>query len=175
MKVRIRPITLEDTQDVLRWRNNPAVMANFIYRKKLTAEDHINWLNTKVFTGDTAQFIIEETETDNKVGSVYLRDIDRTHRKGEFGIFIGEDCARGKGYGTIAARQILQYAFTSLDLNKVFLRVFADNLSAIACYKKVGFIEDGIAREDVWLDGAPKDVVFMSVLKSEWKDALSDD
>lgn len=175
MGITIRPITVEDTANVIRWRNNPAVLANFIYQKPFTEEDHLNWLNTKVFTGDTAQFIIEETASKTPIGSVYLRDIDKVHQKGEFGIFIGEDLARGKGYGTLATKLILQYAFQELKLNKVFLRVFADNPSAIACYKKAGFVEEGLFRADVWINGQPRDMVFMGLLRSEWEEGLKHD
>ncbi len=170
MKIRIRPITVDDTALIIKWRNNPSVMSNFIYQKELTEEEHIHWLNTKVFNGDTKQFIIEEIETEEKIGSVYIRDIDTNHRKGEFGIFIGEDTARGKGYGSMATHELLRYAFEVLNLNRVFLRVFADNPSAIACYKKAGFTEDGIAREDVWINNIPRDIVFMSILKSNWRE-----
>lgn len=175
MKIRIRPITLDDTQLIIKWRNNPSVMSNFIYQKELTEEEHIKWLNTKVFNGDTKQFIIEKTSTGERIGSVYIRDIDTTHRKGEFGIFIGEDSARGKGYGAMATSELLRYAFEELNLNRVFLRVFADNPSAIACYKKAGFSEDGIACEDVWINNIPRDIVFMSILKSKWREDYKND
>ena len=38
------------------------------------------------------------------VGSVYFRDIDRVKKEAEYGIFLGEDDAAGKGYGTEAAK-----------------------------------------------------------------------
>ncbi len=166
--ITLRMMTVDDTDDVIRWRNSEAVSSHFIYRKPLTREDHLNWIKNGVETGKVVQFIIVETETQKSLGSVYMRDIDHTHQKAEFGIFIGEDIARGKGYGTIATSLILKYAFEELNLNKVMLRVFADNLSAIACYKKAGFVEEGCFREDVWIDGKPHDIVFMGILKSEW-------
>ena len=45
----LRPITREDTALVVAWRNNPAVMQNFIFRQPFTAELHENWLRTKVY------------------------------------------------------------------------------------------------------------------------------
>lgn len=165
----IRFITKEDTDHILQWRNAPSVIEHFVYRKPLTREEHLNWLETKVTTGEVAQFIIEEVENKIPIGSVYLRDIDNIHQKAEFGIFIGEDAARGKGYGTQATLLILQYAFETLGLNKVTLRVFAENQRAIHCYKKVGFIEDGRFRDDVCINGKFHDMVFMSILRKEWE------
>ena len=49
-------------------------------------------MKNKVYTGDTAQFIIIEQKTNKPLGSTYLRDIDKINK-------IGEDDFRGKGYG----------------------------------------------------------------------------
>lgn len=167
--INIRVITQQDTDYILQWRNAHSVIEHFVYRKPLTREEHLHWLETQVATGKVAQFIIEEVEDKNPIGSVYLRDIDKIHQKAEFGIFIGDDTSRGKGYGTQATFLILQYAFEQLGLNKVTLRVFAENERAIHCYKKVGFIEDGRFRDDVCIDGKFHDMVFMSILRKEWE------
>jgi UDP-4-amino-4,6-dideoxy-N-acetyl-beta-L-altrosamine N-acetyltransferase len=165
----IRPITLDDTDNIIKWRNNPQVSENFIYRKGLTREDHIYWMKNKVETGKVAQFIIVEKESGKDIGSVYLRDIDYNYSKAEFGIFIGDEDAHGKGYGTQATMHILEYAFSELKLNKVFLRVFSYNAGAIRCYEKAGFTNEGCFRQDVIIDGKPYDIVFMGFLKSEWE------
>lgn len=61
-------------------------------------------MRDKVAAGEVVQFILCETAGDRPVGSVYFRDIDTENKKAEYGIFIGEEDAAGKGYGTLAAR-----------------------------------------------------------------------
>ena len=165
--VTIRPITEADTDNIIRWRNAPSVVEHFIYRTPLTAEAHLNWLHNRVETGDVAQFIIMDGET--PVGSVYLRDIDRQKQKCEYGIFIGEDSCRGKGIGSAAARLALGYAFETLGLNRVYLRVFAENLRAQKSYENAGFRYEGTFRDDVIIDGEAHDMVFMGILRRDWK------
>ena len=165
-KVTIRPITEADTENIVKWRNAPSVMEHFIYRTPLTAEGHLNWFYNRVQTGEVAQFMILDGETG--VGSVYLRDIDLENKKCEYGIFIGEDSCRGKGVGTAAAKLALDYAFGELGLNRVFLRVFADNIRAIKSYEKAGFRFEGRFRQDVLIDGVGYDMVFMGILRDEW-------
>lgn len=169
MNIIIRPISIEDTSNILKWRNNESVMENFIFQSKLTEETHLKWFSTKVQTGEVAQFIIEDDESKIDIGSIYLRDIDRINNKAEFGIFIGENMSRGKGFGAMATKLILEYAFANLTLNKVFLRVFSDNINAIRTYKKAGFIEEGIFKDDVYLNGVYRDLVFMAIRKCEWE------
>lgn len=167
-KVTIRKITEADTAKIVKWRNAPSVMEHFIYRTPLTEEGHLHWYRNRVLTGEVAQFMILD-ETGEGVGSVYLRDIDPVHKKCEYGIFIGEDSCRGKGIGSAAAKLALNYAFETLGLNRVFLRVFADNLRAIKSYENAGFKREGTFRDDVIIDGVPHDMVFMGILRKEWE------
>ena len=167
--VTIRPMTEADTANIVRWRNTPSVYEHFIYRTPLTEEAHLNWLHNRVETGDVAQFIIVDTESGEDVGSVYLRDIDTENKKCEYGIFIGEDSCRGKGIGSAAAKLALDYAFDTLGLNRVFLRVFADNTRAIKSYENAGFVYEGKFRDDVIIDGKAYDMVFMGILREDWK------
>lgn len=160
----LRPMTDEDTEDIIRWRNSDAVRTKFIYQAPFTRQSHEKWVETMVRTGRVVQMIICEKNGERKVGSVYIRDIDAVHHKGEYGIFIGEAEARGKGYETSAALLMKRYAFTELHLHRLFLRVFADNARAIASYEKAGFVREAYLRDDVCIDGAYRDIVLMAAL-----------
>ena len=98
-KLILRPITLDDTDLIVKWRNNPSVVQNFIFREKFTRQMHENWMHNKVETGQVIQYIVEEKKNNRPIGSVYFRDVNENYNSAEFGIFIGEDDARGKGYG----------------------------------------------------------------------------
>lgn len=108
--------------------------------------------------------IICEIATDKPLGSVYIRDIDRHHNKAEYGIFIGEDEARGRGVGTSAAKLMLRYCFEELGLHRVYLRAFAENKQAIGSYEKAGFVKEGLLRDDVCIDGVYRDIVWMAAI-----------
>ena len=98
------------------------------------------------------------------MGSVFLRDIDYQNKKAEYGIFIGEDTARGKGIGTEAAKSIVQYGFAELKLHKIFLRVLADNKGAIKSYENAGFVQEAYLKDEVLLNGEYRDIVLMAVI-----------
>ena len=107
----LRLMTREDTDRIVAWRNSDAVRKNFIYQALFTRQSHENWIRTHVETGDVVQMIICDLANDKPLGSVYIRDIDRHHNKAEYGIFIGEADARGRGVGTAAAKLMLRYCF----------------------------------------------------------------
>lgn len=162
MQVVLRPINFTDTANIIRWRNSQSVRQNFIDQSEITEEIHTNWLQNFVNTGKVVQFIIQVKNTD--IGSVFLRNIDKVHNKAEFGIFIGEDLYRGKGLGTQATQQMIEYGFNTLHLHKIILRVLARNTRAIKTYKKVGFEQIGIFKDDVCISGKYENVVFMEIL-----------
>lgn len=162
-KIRIRMMTEEDTDRIVTWRNNPRVRNNFIYQKPFTKEGHENWIHTMVDTGKVVQFIIEEIACGQPVGSVYFRDIDRESCKAEYGIFIGEDAAIGKGFGSESARLAIKYGFEELQLHKIFLRVFADNFSAIRSYENAGFLKEGYFKDEVYIENQYRDLIFMAI------------
>lgn len=160
----LRLMTYEDTERIVNWRNSDGVRKNFIYQALFTRESHENWIRTMIDTGKVVQMIICEEGTERPVGSVYLRDIDRNHQKAEYGIFIGEEDARGKGYGSAAARLMIQYAFGELELHRLFLRVYAENAQAIRSYEKAGFVKEAHLRDDVCINGKYHDIVLMGIL-----------
>lgn len=162
-RIRIRPIRMEDTEYIVTWRNKDRVRHNFIYQETFTAEGHTKWMETKVATGEVEQFIIEELKTGRAIGSVYFRDVDYDEKQAEYGIFIGEDDAIGKGYGTLCAQWAVDYAGCIMGMKKLILRVFADNTSAVKSYQNAGFCQEQYLKDKIKQNGQSRPLVIMAV------------
>lgn len=106
-----------------------------------------------------------------EIGSVYLRDIDREAGTAEYGVFIGEEKALGKGYGTEAAKLMLAYGFEKLGLQKIYLRLLEDNAGARKSYEKAGFRTIETRRETVCLEQGKRTVFFMETRRDSWENA----
>lgn len=158
------PICEDDTDLIVSWRNKEKVRSNFIFKQDFTRQIHLEWLENMVYTGKVAQFIIYDKH-DIPIGSTFLRDIDMANKKAEFGIFIGEDEARGHGYGTEAAKLIINFGFHDLKLHKIMLRVFADNLMAINAYKRAGFELEGHLKDEIKTEQGYRDLILMSIIQ----------
>ena len=162
-RIILREIAESDTASIIRWRNSGHVRDRFVFREPLTEEMHKNWLTTKVETGEVTQFIISYKNEDIDIGSVYLRDIDKESGIAEYGIFIGEKEYLNKGLGSEACRLILDYAWNRLELKRVFLRVYQDNISAIKSYTQNGFlqVEKSELETYVKMSGTDAKLIFM--------------
>lgn len=169
-RIYLRLMTRDDTENIIKWRNNDAVRSQFIYQKLFTKESHEKWIETMIDTGKVVQMVIMLVEGDRPIGSVYIRDIDKEHKKGEYGVFIGEEDCLGKGYGTEAAELMTEYAFEYIGLHKLMLRVYADNERAIRSYEKAGFEKEAYLKDDVYVQGQYRDIVLMARINNEDKE-----
>src|SRR5262249_50692365 len=105
------------------------------------------------------------------IGAAGLHDIDLRNRHAWFGITIGDKSAWGKGHGTEATRLILELAFGTLNLNRVFLHVYEYNERARHVYEQIGFRVEGRLRQDVFHAGRYWDTIVMGILREEWRGA----
>lgn len=166
-KIYLRPITAGDTGVVLGWRNAPDVVNNFIYRKKISEQEHMDWLENKVFKGYVHQFVICFAEDDTPLGSVYIQNFDEDSRKAEWGLFLGSDAARSKGIGTETGRLILDYAFGGLGLHKLTSRVLAHNKPCIRMNEKLGYRQEAYLRDELLINGKYEDLILYGALEGD--------
>jgi len=101
-----------------------------------------------------------------------LFHLEWTNRSAEFGIFSGDKSRWDKGYGTEILQLILKHAFDALNLNRVYLRVFAANARAKRSYEKAGMVPAGKMRQAIFRHGQYIDVHIMNILRSEWRKGL---
>jgi UDP-4-amino-4,6-dideoxy-N-acetyl-beta-L-altrosamine N-acetyltransferase len=165
-RVALRRMTAEDTDTVLRLRAEPGVLAQLFSDAPPTREEHLAWLAAVDARGDRQEFVIVERRTGRVVGTIGLSQIDRRHRRAEYGVLI-EPAARGKGLASEASRLLLRYAFRELRLHRVFLHVFADNESALRLYERLGFKTEGCLRQHAAKGSQMKDVIVMAILAPE--------
>lgn len=104
----------------------------------------------------------------NIIGIALLHDIDAVDRHARYAVGIYNDENWSKGYGYEITQCVLDYAFNILKLHKIDLHVLEYNKRAIASYKKNGFIQEGILRENAFLNNEWHNDIVMSILRDEF-------
>jgi RimJ/RimL family protein N-acetyltransferase len=178
-RIRLRRPERDDLPRLVAWVNDPEVRGrlSFLYPVSLAFEE--KWFENQLTLEPAAQQFLIDAKAESMmadavdpawtpVGVCGLMNLDWPHRQAELGIFIGDGSFRGAGYGAESVRTLVRWSFRTLNLNRVYLRVFEDNAPAIRCYEKVGFRLEGRQRQSRFQDGRYLDTLMMSVLRDEW-------
>jgi diamine N-acetyltransferase len=151
-----------------RWHNDVATLRTYVLPLPITLEQQEAMYAELTAASDKVFFTVYERHTWRAVGMTYLTDVDRRHRRAEFGVLMGEASYRGKGYGTETASLMLDFAFTALGLHNIMLTVYAFNLAGRRAYEKAGFREVGRRRQSHWMGGRYWDEILMDCLATEF-------
>ena len=81
-----------------------------------------------------------------------------------FGVSVAAQ-ARGRGVGSALMREMVNLCDNWLRVDRIELTVFTDNPSAIALYRKFGFIVEGTGKRFALRNGEYVDAHFMARLK----------
>lgn len=161
-------LTENNLPELFEWINDrEQVLLNAPYRP-IDEESHRAWFTAIHARKDVVIFGIKALKADTLVGTCQLNNINYIHRNAELQIRIGRTQARRQGYGTEAIRLLLDFAFKDLNLHRVFLHVFRNNVAAMHVYEKVGFVQEGVLRKGAHINGEYVDVVVMGVLREEY-------
>ncbi|HEY2979713.1 MAG TPA: GNAT family protein [Anaerolineales bacterium] len=180
-RVRLRAVERTDLPKFFEWVNDPEVTLGLGMYLPMSNADEEKWFEgAQTRDANEKPLAVEIKEGDGSaagvvppgwklIGSCGVFGIEWVNRSAELGILIGDKSIWNKGYGTEVMRLLLRHGFETLNLNRLFLRVYAANARAFRAYVKAGFVEEGRMREGVFKNGRYDDIIVMSVLRSEWK------
>ena len=147
------------------WRNDPEVaqydQSGFI--RPMSFEEVEEWSQRMV---EGLTFIAYDGEV--PLGTCAFMNLDERNRHAELAIVIGNKDYWGKGFGTEIMKQLLDWGFYGLNLNRLYLHVFSTNNRAIALYEKMGFIKEGEMREMLFQNGEAVNLIAYGMLKDEF-------
>ena len=172
-RIRLRAVERDDLPRFVAWLNDPEIIAGLFIYLPLSQADEEAWYDQMRKQPDEQHPMVIEVHLQENwlpVGNCGFNAIDYHSRNGEIGIFIGQKDLWNQGYGTETMRLLLKHGFNTLNLNRIFLRVFETNKRAIRSYEKAGFILEGRLRQAQFRSGNYEDVLLMSVLRSEWQE-----
>ena len=158
--------------DVVRkWVNQPEVRAGTGTKAPVSDSEHSIWYRNLMADPARCAFIIgSRVDQDaTPVGLIGLNNMNLHSRSAEYWIYIGDTPNRRKGFGSDATFLLLEFAFNSLGLHRVYLQVMEDNLPALNLYRKLGFCEEGVAREHIFIRGGFMNMVQFSMLEKEFR------
>ena len=166
MEIRIRKFERTDIPKKVEWINNPENNQFLHYDIPISVEGTERWYDSHLGEDTRYDAVIEADSI--PVGTIGLLSIDRKNSKAEYYIAMGEPVYKGKGVAKEASMLILKYGFEVLGLNRIYLFTEIENLAAQKLFEKVGFVKEGIIRQDIVSHGKYVDRIAYSYLREDW-------
>ncbi len=173
-RIRLRAAERDDIPQFVAWLNDPEVLQFLMRNMPLSKAEEENWFDRMLQGPAAERVLVIEASTDpgwKAIGNTSFMDIDWVNRSAEVGIFIGEKDYWNRGYGREVMKLMLRYGFNTLNLHRIWLRVYEHNTRGIRAYEHAGFVHEGRLRQDSFRGGRYYDTLIMSVLKTEWQDS----
>lgn len=126
-----------------------------------TIKHAFEWVN--MVKDDPNNFAI--TVNNDAIGGVALVVQQDIYRKNaEIGYWLGEDYW-GQGIMTEAVRQVVDYGFQNLDINRIYAGIFEYNVASTKVLIKAGFQHEATLKKSVYKNGLFWDDLIYSVLQ----------
>jgi ribosomal-protein-serine acetyltransferase len=140
------------------------------------------WVDATETVDDTLSFIRSSLEqfASNKgfvagiwserqfCGVIGTHKLDLLNRNGEIGYWLGQSF-QGKGIITTACPAVVAHLLTEMDLNRVTIQCARENEKSCAVAQRLGFTEEGVAREAQFLHGLFHDLRRFAMLKKDFR------
>jgi RimJ/RimL family protein N-acetyltransferase len=169
--VRLRPLAPTDVDHMMTWVNDPEIVGNFatFAGKPITRDEELAYIERMLASTSDRVFAIEREPDGAYLGNVGIHQIHWPSRVGRLACIIAARAEMGKGHGSAAIRAVLAWAFDDARLHKVWLMCFRENLRAQGIYRRIGFVDEGILREEYFHQDRWHDMVRLSMLDREWR------
>ena len=170
-RIYFRPLKPEDLKNgYLDWVNDPEMHQLLDSAKRPISEYNLKKYYQQIMESENdVMFAVIEKKTDKHIGNVKLGKIDWIHRHANYGRMIGDKRARGKGYGTEILQMLMEYAFNTLNLNRLYTPVLENNIASIKSNEKAGMVKEGVSKQARLIDGTYVDVVNFAMTHDRYR------
>lgn len=162
----LRTVEEEDLEFLQRDINDPEVRRSLGATGPVNAEQERNWFEGRSEDDDGTSLLICVEE--KPVGSIGLSDVNETWGRAEVGYWVTPN-AWGDGYATEATALLCGHAFDQRRLHKIVAHAYDFNAGSRRVLEKVGFVEEGVLREEAFVDGEFVDVLRYGLLAREYQ------
>lgn len=114
--------------------------------------------------GELYAFGIFLKATDKLVGDIYLTQVVRGELQNCYTGFTLDKEHNAKGYTTEALQLVVDFAFKELKLHRIEAGAMPDNIASIRVLEKVGFKKEGIAKENLKINGKWTDHQILAII-----------
>lgn len=168
-RIFLTPLAMEDLEKNLTWDNDPEMsfLDGGSHRPK-TREVAVKEFEETLANPKSLFFTVIHNEDGEQIGNTVLYDVHEHERWCHWGIKLDKRFWR-QGYGTEAAHLLLWYVFEDLGFNRLKSDTHMQNEASWRFQESLGFVREGVMRQDKYIRGEYVDDVLYGMLRDEYK------
>jgi RimJ/RimL family protein N-acetyltransferase len=169
-RLRLRPIDAGDAHQLYALHSSASVLRYWDappWRDPARAERFVLACRQMQEEGTGARLGVDRLSDGAFLGWCSLTRWNPDYRSAVLG-YCFHEMSWGHGYATEAARALLLWAFDTLDLNRVQAETDTRNRASARVLEKLGFVLEGVLREDCAVDGEVSDSSVYGLLRRDW-------
>ena len=169
--IALRPIAEGDVDAIMGWINDPEITRNFAaFAEPVSREQELAFIRGMRASATDRLFAIVPRDDPGGplIGTAGIHRIYWPAKNGRLGLMVGDQRAQGHGLGQAALGLLIAYGFERLGLHKLWLVHYADNTRMRHIAGKLGFVQEGVLRDEYFHRDAWHDMVRHAILEHEW-------
>ena len=165
-RINLRPLALSDIDGPYQyWFNNPEIVKfNSHGRFPMTLDKLKSFVASQQVTTSSIVLAIIDVVSSKHIGNISLQNINWVDRNAEIAFILGEKDFWGKGIMKEAGKLMLDHAFETLNMHRVYCGTSSDNMGMQKLAIKLGMKEEGIRKEAIFNQGKYFDILEYGVL-----------
>ena len=167
-RLSIKIIERSDIEEARLLHNDPSTLFKLTDIDFISESEQEEWFKKLTLSTKSKRFVVRDSITNDFIGVVRIDNIDLNNKSACIGLDISSE-KRGFGYAKEIYQYFFDYYFFQKGFHRLYLATLETNAVAINLYKKLGFKNEGISREAIFRDGKFIDLIWMSLLDSEYK------
>jgi len=170
-RLRLRPFEATDADAIYALQSNARILRYWDsppWKERARADRFLATCKQLEQDGSGARLAIERAADGAFIGWCALNQWMPDYRSAKIG-YCFDEAAWGQGFATEAAAALLQWAFETLDLNRVQAETDTRNLASARVLEKLGFQREGTLREDCIVEGDVSSTWVYGLLRRDWK------
>ncbi|MER2038162.1 MAG: GNAT family N-acetyltransferase [Solibacillus sp.] len=160
----LRPISLEDTEDMYEYTADEET-TKFLFDTHKDLTQTKKMIENYYLKEPIGKYAMVLKKSNKMIGAIEFR-VHEWNKSGELGFTLNRNFW-GKGYMTEAGKLILNLAFHTLELERVFSESDTRNKASSKLMSRLGMTHEGTLRKNHMIRGTLVDSVYYSILKKE--------
>ena len=170
-RLQLRHAAIDDVDAIFRLFSNAQLMKYWNtppQTERIEAQAAVERMMARIDSNDGLELVIVLKKTEQLIGTCALHNYHAMSRRAEIGYSLHPDFW-GHGYMHEALVRLLEYGFTTMNLNRLEADIDPANLASARSLERLGFKQEGFMPERWIVSNAFSDTAFYGLLERTWR------